>query len=320
MNLFGLDIDVPMTLVRAIHFAATAITAGTLTFRVVVAEPAFPSAQEAGVLVNAQVRLLARIGLAVAAVTGAIWLALQTAAMSGQTYGEAVMSGAMITVLNETQFGQVSEVRLGLAILLAVCLTYDRSGVSRWLALGLALSLVAAIAWTGHAASTPSELGYLHRTADALHLAAAAAWIGALVPLMLLLHAGLRHQVLASASLEHGAVKRFSALGILCVATLVVSGIINAWILVGSFRGLIETGYGWLLMFKIAVFAIMLAFAAANRFWLTPRLAAIPASKVQRDALRGLTRNSLIEIALGLVIFAVVGVLGTLHPAAHFVK
>ncbi len=136
----------------------------------------------------------------------------------------------------------------------------------------------------------------------------------------LLLHAGLRHQVLASASLEHGAVKRFSALGILCVATLVVSGIINAWILVGSFRGLIETGYGWLLMFKIAVFAIMLAFAAANRFWLTPRLAAVPASKVQRDALRGLTRNSLIEIALGLVIFAVVGVLGTLHPAAHFVK
>src|SRR5258708_36699301 len=97
MNLFGLDIDVPMTLVRAIHFAATAITAGTLTFRAVVAEPAFPSAQEAGVLVNAQVRLLARIGLAVAAVTGAIWLALQPAAMTAQTYGEAGRRGGCIT-------------------------------------------------------------------------------------------------------------------------------------------------------------------------------------------------------------------------------
>jgi putative copper resistance protein D len=30
-----------------------------------------------------------------------------------------------------------------------------------------------------------------------------------------------------------------------------------------------------------------------------------------------LTRNSEIEIALGLTIFAIVGVLGTLHPAMH---
>jgi putative copper resistance protein D len=31
-----------------------------------------------------------------------------------------------------------------------------------------------------------------------------------------------------------------------------------------------------------------------------------------------LTRNSKIEIALGLMIFAIVGALGTLHPAVHF--
>jgi len=30
-----------------------------------------------------------------------------------------------------------------------------------------------------------------------------------------------------------------------------------------------------------------------------------------------LTRNSMIEIALALLIFAIVGVLGTLHPAIH---
>ena len=320
MNGLGVDIDVPMTVVRAIHFAATAIVAGTLTFRAVVAEPAYRSAREGGAKIDAQVRLLAWSGLAVILVSGAIWLALQTAAMSGQSYGEAVMSGLMITVLNETQFGLVSEIRLALAILLAVCLAYDRSALSRWLSLGLALSLVAAIAWTGHAASTPGKLGYLHLTADALHLAAAAAWIGGMVPLALLLNADRRSQVSARASLEHDAVRRFSSLGIVSVATLIGSGVINTWILVGSFRGLIEPGYGWILLFKIAVFAIMLAFAAVNRFWLTPRLAAAPASTAHRDALRGLTRNSLIEIALGLVIFAAVGVLGTLHPAAHLVK
>jgi copper resistance protein D len=320
MNGFGADIDIPMTVVRSIHFAATAITAGTLMFRAVVAGPAFRSAPEARAMVDARVRLVAWTGFAAAVVSGAIWLALQTAAMSGQTYGEALMSGTMITVLNETQFGLVSKIRVGLAILLAVCLAYDRSAVSRWLSLGLALSLVAAIAWTGHAVSTPRKLGYLHLTADALHLAAAAAWIGGLLPLALLLNTDRRSPVSARASLEHDAVRRFSALGTVSVATLIVSGVINTWILVGSFRGLIEPGYGWILLFKIAVFAIMLAFAAVNRFWLTPRLVAAPASTAHRDALRGLTRNSLIEIALGLVIFAVVGVLGTLHPAAHLVK
>ncbi len=321
MNVFGVDIDVPMTVIRAIHFAATAITAGALTFRAVVAEPPFRSARKAGAMIDAQVRLVAWSGLAVAVVSGAIWLASQTAAMSGQSYGEALMSGTVITVLNETQFGLVSKIRLGLAILLAVCLAYDRSEVSRWLSLGLALSFVAAIAWTGHAASTPRKLGYLHLTADALHLAAAAAWIGGLVPLALLLNADRRSQVSARASLDPGAIRRFSALGIISVATLIVSGVINTWILVGSFRGLIEPGYGWILLFKIAVFSIMLAFAAVNRFWLTPRLAAAaPASSARGDTLRGLTRNSLIEIALGLVIFAVVGVLGTLHPAAHLMK
>jgi putative copper resistance protein D len=232
--------------------------------------------------------------------------------MSGESYGETMTSGAVITVLNETQFGLVSEIRLGLAIVLAACLAYDRSAVSRWLGLGSGLLLVAAIAWTGHAASTPGKLGYLHL--------AAAAWTGGLVPLVFLLNAGRRSQVSARTSLQYDAIKRFSSLGIVSVATLIGSGVINTWILVGSFRGLTETGYGWLLMFKLAAFAVMLSFAVVNRFGLTPRLAAVSTREAQRDALRGLTRNSLVEVALGLVIFAAVGVLGTLHPAAHLVK
>ncbi len=319
MNGFEMDIDIAMIVVRTVHFAATAITAGALTFRTVVAGPAFRSAGDAGKAIDAQVRLLAWSGLAVTVVSGAIWLALQTVGMSGQAFGEAVTSGAIVTVLDETQFGLVSEIRLGLAILLAAGLAYDRSAPARWLALGSALSLVAAIAWTGHAASTPAELGYLHLTADALHLDAAAAWIGGLLPLALLLNAGRRSQVSARGTLQYDVAKRFSSLGIVSVATLIASGVINAWILVGSFRGLTETEYGWFLLFKLAAFAVMLAFAAANRFWLTPRLAATSSREAQRDALRGLTRNVLVEVALGVMVFAIVGVLGTLHPSAHLV-
>jgi len=45
-----------MIVVRTVHFAATAITAGALTFRTVVAGPAFRSAGDAGKAIDAQVR------------------------------------------------------------------------------------------------------------------------------------------------------------------------------------------------------------------------------------------------------------------------
>jgi putative copper resistance protein D len=108
-------------------------------------------------------------------------------------------------------------------------------------------------------------------------------------------------------------------LGIASVATLILSGLVNGWILVGSLRGLVVTDYGQLLMLKLAAFAVMLALAAFNRLALTPRLA-WASNDARQDALRALSRNTLIEIALGLSIFAVVGLLGTLHPAAHLVK
>ena len=312
---FGTEFDAPMVAVRAVHFAATAATAGALVFRAVVADPALHAAELARADIDARIRWLAWSGLVIAFVSGVLWLLLQTSAMSGLTFGEAVMSGAMVTVITDTQFGLVSEIRLGLAVLLAVCLALDRRQLPRWLALGSALCLIVAIAWTGHAASTPFKLGYLHLAADALHLCGAAAWIGGLMSLALLLQVVSRHRVPAWATLQLDAIRRFSSLGMVSVATLVVSGIINAWILVGSFRALVVTDYGWILMLKIAAFMVMVALAAINRLWLTPRLA-----EPEGEALHSLTRNTVAEIVLALVIFAVVGLLGTLHPAAHLMK
>jgi putative copper resistance protein D len=58
----------------------------------------------------------------------------------------------------------------------------------------------------------------------------------------------------------------------------------------------------------------MLALAAANRFWLTPRLA-----EPGGEELRYLRHNIVAEIVLVLLVFALVGLLGTMHPAAHLV-
>jgi putative copper resistance protein D len=315
MDWFGAGVNGPLVVVRGVHFAATAITAGDLVFRTVVAKPVFCADETVAKLFRTRTLLVAWIGLAVTIASGVIWLLFQASSMSGLPLSEAMTSSVLSTVLNRTQFGLVSEIRLVLAIILAVGLACDRFPLADWLAAAAVLGLTAAIAWTGHAGATPGQLGNLHLTADALHFLAAAAWTGGLVPLALLLAAARRHQAVAAASLARDAAERFSTLGIICVATLLVTGIVNAWILVGSFHALAVTGYGRLLLLKIVVFAVMLGFAAVNRFWLTPRLAVSSGNEVA--ALRQLTRNSSIEIALGLAIFAIVGVLGTLHPAIH---
>jgi copper resistance protein D len=312
---FGAEIDVPMVVVRAVHFAATATTAGALVFRAAVAAPALHAAKQIQLVIEGRIRRLAWGGLVIAFVSGLLWVLLQTSAISGQPCGEAVMSGALVTVMSGTQFGMVSEIRLGLAVLLAAGLASDRWQPARWLALGSAVCLTASIAWTGHAASTPDRLGHLHLAADALHLCGAAAWIGGLMSLALLLQIVSRYHALAGATLRLDAVRRFSTLGIVSVAAIVISGLVNAWVLVGSFRALVVTDYGWLLMVKTAAFMAMAALAVANRLWLTPRLA-----EPEGEALHSLNRNAFVEIALALSIYAIVGLLGTLHPAAHLVN
>jgi putative copper resistance protein D len=316
MDWFGADVDGPLVVIRAIHFAATTVTVGTLIFRSVVEEPALRLEEVAAVAVRRQSARVAWVGLAIALASGVIWFLVQTMAMSGLPFGDAISSDVLSTVLNETQFGLISKMRFGLAIVVAVRLVFDRLPRVHWLGLAAALAFIASVAWTGHAGSTQGQTGMLHLAADALHLAAAAAWIGGLVPLVLLLHLARCHQAPAWVSLARDVAQRFSTLGIVSVGTLSATGIINAGILVGSFHALLVTTYGELLMLKVGVFAVMVGVAAINRYWLTPRL--VHSSKDSRlPALQQLTRNSIIEIALGFVIFAIVGVLGTLHPAIH---
>jgi uncharacterized membrane protein len=105
-------------------------------------------------------------------------------------------------------------------------------------------------------------------------------------------------------------VRRFSLLGIASVGLLLASGLINSWYEVGSIDNLIATSYGWLVIAKLGLFTAMVAIAAVNRFYFTPRLAVA-------DAARRLERNSLAEAALGFAAVLVVGFLGSMAPAIH---
>jgi putative copper resistance protein D len=281
---------------RAVHFAAAVVLFGELAFALAVARPD-----------AAAMRRLLRVAawaLALVFVSGALWLAAQAQAMSGAPLALALDRETLAAVLGETLFGRVSVLRFAAAAALAIALVVLRARALVVAGALLSGALLASIAWTGHAAAEQGADRAVHLCADALHLLAAGAWVGSLWPLA----AALRTEDPAAAA---RAARRFSALGIACVTTLLVTGVANAWYTVGGVPALVGTEYGRLLSAKLALFAAMLAFAAVNRLRLTPRLPASPPAAAQ------LRRNAFVEAALGLAVLGVVGALGVTVPAVH---
>jgi copper resistance protein D len=304
--------------IRAAHFAATAVTAGVLAFAVLIAAPSGTGSLPKGRVFERQWRRIAWIALAIAIVTGVLWVLAEIVAMTERSLADAMAEGLVSIILFKTNFGLVSDVRLVLAVALAAALVGAETGSpsAQWIAMILAAALLGSLAWIGHAVGTPGATGHVHVVGDALHLLAAGAWVGGLLPLGIVLTTTDQDDDGASALAAYAITRRFSTMGMASVGTLVVTGFLNAWILVGSWRAVTDTNYGRLLMVKLALFAAMLALAAVNRFVLTPHVAdktdAMPAR-------RALARNSMIELGLGFLIFAAVGVLGELHPAIHMV-
>jgi putative copper export protein/mono/diheme cytochrome c family protein/peroxiredoxin len=316
---------------RAVHFAAAVLLFGGFVFLVSVARPAFLGTSEAvraeRIELHRRLIQIAAWGLAAFIVSDLLWLAVQSANLSAVPLGSVLHRETLGTVLGETLFGRVWRIRFGLAIVLAVVVTQFRkqSGDRDWAVLGiwgiaLAGGLLASLAWTGHAAAGQGNDRTIHLSADAAHLIAAGGWIGAL-PLLVLLLARNRHPTLKEGfDVTVRAIRRFSALGIVCVGGLLISGMVNSWYLVGNVPALLGTDYGRLLLLKIAAFAMMVALATVNRVHWSPQLlvtTGVSSSTLAASAVRGIWRNAMIEIALGTAIVGMVGVLGISIAAAH---
>jgi putative copper resistance protein D len=298
---------------------------GVTFFVAFVAEPAFRTTSKNGsvaAVVRTQLAWIAATSLLIVVISGATWLVLQAQQMSDLPLTAVFFQGTVWTVLTQTDFGQVWVARFFLAGLLTGTLLLrkstqrTKSHLMDTLAVLLGASLVGTLAWAGHAtASSDSDLkSIVHLTADILHLVAAAAWVGSLVPLAVLLGAAWRKRDEPSVAIAREATLRFSTLGIVSVGTLLVTGVVNSWVLAGSVHALVGTDYGRLLLVKVALFLAMISIAAINRLRLTPRLVQHLDSVGSQDALRRLRNNSLIEATVGAIILAIVGVLGTLPP------
>jgi len=308
--------DPPLIIARAVHFAAELSLLGFLGFPLLIAAPIHA---RSGAPVPLALRRVYRAGawtsLALALLSAVPWLLLVAHDMSGASWRDLAATGVLSTVLSSTQFGRVWLLRMLILAALFPCLTaLGRRRAIDGLGIALAATLVAATAWQGHAGAEAGFAGAVHLVADAAHLVAAGAWLGSLMPLALLLVQARRADERSDRVAAAGA-RAFSDLGLACVAILLVTGLINAWFLVGSFAGLFGTAYGRLLLAKIALFAVMLVIAAFNRLDLLPRLEVTGARS--RGAAARLARNALIEAVIGLGVVAIAATLGTLPPAAH---
>jgi putative copper resistance protein D len=312
-----------LVIARAVHFAATLLLTGCLTFRCFVAAPAFHG--KAGTALEAWLRIrlawMVWAALAVALASGAAWLVVLSAEIGGTAVAEALSQGLPWTVLTQTTFGDAWTLRLEMAaVLAALLLAHDFApeGAGKRIidiiCVLLAAAFAASIAWTGHAAAMEGLDGAIHLTSDAVHLVAAGAWIGALWPLALLLAAAGRTDDSEATAVACEATRRFSVIGMISVAAILTTGVINTWEILGTAAFSVDTEYNRLLLVKISLFIAMVAVAGYNRQRLTPRLSG---THDGGRAMRQLQWNSLTETGLGLLILAIVAVLGRMTPHVH---
>ncbi len=246
------------------------------------------------------------------------WIALMASSMAGTPVWpidwasvEALLAGSSI--------GLAWEVRMAALVLALVAGLFVKGRTSALAivatASGVALST---LAWIGHGAVDEGLPGWAHLIADILHLLAAGAWVGALAGLILLVLRPASRVDAAHLELTHSALHGFGTIGTIVVVTIVLSGLVNSWLLVGidNLSSLGTTLYGLLLLAKIALFGAMLCFAALNRFRLTPAFEHAIATGHHTRAASALRRSLAAETACIIVILLVVAWLGTLSPPA----
>jgi putative copper resistance protein D len=294
-------VDELIVVSRAIHFLAMALLFGIPLFRLAIV----PDGSRRGAPGGRAIELWA---CAAALLSGVGWFVGVAGTMAG-SWSDALAPDIVATVALDTRFGRLWLARL--AGLLAIGAIQAAAKPSR--AKDVALAVVAAgfaasLVGVGHGLAGSDKVAPFHAAADIVHLVCAATWIGGLFCLGQVLRAGLTGD--APAAVVREVLPRFSRIGYWAVGLLLISGCVNALVLVPSPDKLLSTDYGRVLLVKIALALAMVAIAVVNRIALTPDVAAPDSS----TGLQALWRSVVLEQAVGLAVLATVARLGTIHP------
>ncbi len=276
---------------RALAYAGILFAAGGVAFLVLV--------HRGGDEHNQLVRWV-RIGAVLGGLGSLVALPVQAALGTGQGPDSLFDDGVL---------AEVAKDGVGLGALLAlVGVTVAGAALRRSLPLALASAAVAAGSFATNGHTRAGSNVAVATIADVSHLWAAAVWGGGLLLLWRTLRARRGESDRADTV---RLVQRFSTLGTVAVLSVGVTGSVLAWEEVRTLDAVTGTGYGRLLLVKVAVVGLVAAFGAYNHFRLVPAL-----GRGQTSAsLAQLWTTVRLEVALLAVVVALTSVLVVVTPA-----
>jgi putative copper resistance protein D len=239
----------------------------------------------------------------------------------------AAMMGAPIASLDwpmieamiiGTEMGMAFLIRLALLIAGLCAILASRAGREATLIAALCFAgALLTLSWSGHAAATEGGLGLFHRLNNGVHLLATSLWLGAICWFLMLTVKAHRQRELIPALRLLRVMHAFAPLGVGLVAAAALTGVINAQLIFGleNSVAVLSTPYGILLIVKVTLVGMMLAFGAHNasigrREVLDQRRE----SAEPLNALSRLRRSLAGELLLAGGVIGLVAVLGMMSP------
>jgi putative copper export protein len=156
-------------------------------------------------------------------------------------------------------------------------------------ALALSTVLVAGLSLSGHDAADAGS-SWKTEAADWVHIAAASLWIGGLAALVGLVW-------FAAPSLRRTAFARFSRLATVLVAVVIAAGTYLSIVRLPQLSDLWSTGYGHVLLVKLGLVVLALAWGAFHHFAIGPLIARADDGVLSRIG-GSLAAESLVGIAV----------------------
>lgn len=295
---------VALSVDRWIGYVSVFLSTGLVLFSLLVV----PAAELTG-RVRRRLVVAARAGAGTAVVAWLVGLPLVAMYQLGGG-ASSLTEGSTWAAVPTSEFVVTCAVVLGSAASVVLLGHRAPTGPRRTAALVAATVALVAPALNGHTRSATPE--GLVVGADMLHLLAGSVWLGGLAGLALTLR-DLAERGDAAARV----VARFSALAAGVLVALVTAGSFLAWRIVGTWDALVSTGYGRLLLAKIATVVVAVGIAAWNRYCLLPALRAGTGPhdrRVRSDLLR---RSLVAEAVALLVVLVLTGFLVDRSPQAE---
>jgi copper transport protein len=238
------------------------------------------------------------IGAIVVLETGIVAFLLRAEDALQLPFGD-FLYGDLSPLSHGTRFGEAFiAMELGFALVtafLVLAWVTDRRWLL-WVAFVLGLVFASGLSLSGHSSVSATE-----EVADWLHLSAATLWVGGLIQLGFVVWPTAR-------DFRATAFRRFSRLATLCVAVLVTAGTYLSIERLPALHDLWRSGYGHVLLVKLALVAVALMWGAAHQFLAMPRL--------ERHGTR-LARSLLGESAVAMAVLLAAAVLVDSKPPAR---